>query len=140
MKISMNINSWFVLSFIITLQLSCSTSSLKKTRVSQKEKCSFFLNQVERYWELDSLGNNGFRLLASEKIQKLECKFEGMFWSDLENILGVPDSEFNLESKKVKRYKLTNYGPHDLPGQKYLDIVLDKKLIVHKSRFWTVDG
>ncbi len=124
---------------IVVIVIGCG-SSKEKLEKANTNKCQYFLYQMKNYWKKDSLGNNGFRFLAGEKLQDLNCSFIGAEWKALEEYFGKPNKEFILGQKERKRYKLTDYGHPSTPGQRYLEFILSDEKKVEKVNFRTVDG
>ena len=125
---------------IVILLFSCVSKNTNVIKSNNNDPCTFMQKDLKRYWKVDTIGNNGYRLLASEKLQSFNCDFDGMSRNKIIEVLGNPNSQFNLESKNIMRYKLTNYGAHDMPGQKYLDLYLDNSSTIVRTKFWTVGG
>lgn len=134
----MNIKFKPISTLLILSLFSC--ISRRVERVNDKNLCYYFLKDIQKYWCIDTIGNNGYRILASEKLEKLNCNFIGMSQNTIIKIFGKPNQQFNLNSNEILRYKLTNYGSYDAPGQRYLEFYLDSTLTVIKTKYWKVDG
>jgi len=77
--------------FIILICLSC--FSYGQNNLNDSCKCSKILDNVSFFWKQDSLGTNGYRYLAYQKLEK--CKMDTLKLSVLLEKLGKPNSIIN---------------------------------------------
>lgn len=99
-----------------------------KTNYTNKNtpiSCSLFLKRYAEYWQKDSIGDNGFRLLAVQSI-KASCKLEGGKWELYKEFFGKANVSNSKEEETYYRFKLTNYVGADALSNRYLEIVVDR--------------
>jgi hypothetical protein len=99
-------------------------------------KCEQLFFYIKQYWQNDSLGQNGLRLLASDLMNDcFDDIIKGKKWRDLQAKFGKPNKEFMKDDLKIYRYQLTNWE-----NPSYLDIGVNEKGEVVKYLIWEIDG
>jgi len=63
-----------------------------------QKSCLEIIQQYKGFWENDSLGHSGLRLIIGEKYLG-KCKLNDLNWNDVLKILGKPARSFSLEDK-----------------------------------------
>lgn len=83
--------------FVWVLFVFCSSKKLYSQN-HFNDSCTKYFKIISYFWKLDSLGRNGYRMLASERLTK--CNKVGITQAYLEENLGKPNrtSKDNLGS------------------------------------------
>lgn len=136
---SLMIRNALVLFLILILPISCSLSAGKQYKGSKyyikkevRVSCKQFQKEALVYWPMDSLGENGFRLIAADVLVKCKC-YMGLDWTELEKKLGKPDFDEPIIEGRIKSYTL-------IPEFKYLTVFVNEKGVIYKLVIRQRDG
>lgn len=119
-----------------------SFTAISQDTILQKVACLDVIKEYRNFWDNDTLGHAGFRLLVAEKYLK-SCDFNGVKWTDLIKVIGKPIRSFSLEDKSTvyHRYIIFKASSEDwaTPGNAYLEFDVQNNIII-SSHFYYVDG
>lgn len=122
-----------LLSLLLLASCSNSRKSVKElSKIEQNtKKCISLIKEGREYWQKDSLGKNGYRILLSAEIFN-SCNFENLKFEEIRSDLGKPNEVRNYE-----------FGEGDfiyIVGNSSFLIIKVKDSIIIKFRVLTADG
>jgi hypothetical protein len=121
--------------FAVLFFYSCLSCSTQKVHKDRPISCSSFLARYAEYWQKDSIGDTGFRLLAVQSI-KASCKLEGERWDVYQNFFGKANFANVSGNERYFRYRLTNYAGGNALGNKELGIIVDQFGVIKSFWVW----
>lgn len=125
---------------IIVYALTACKTSAQVYSSPKTDTCINILKSYSHYWKKDSLGDNGFRELLSEKVLR-ECNCKGREWKKILEYLGKPSSTHAFGEETEYRYRLNHFSNDvKMPGTLFLDISVNKEGIVTYFYVREVDG